>query len=504
MKRVLSVLLTLTLMLAVFPVGNLSASAVNYNRSAALRYAEDTWNNGVEMCAGYVSNCLKAGGINVMERSVYNLYNALKGTYGTSYVLTTDGPYIYMSDNVGKLSPADPVFYYCKSCKTFQHAILCGGSDSSGRMTDYAHNNAHHNTTTYISWGCSDCGAVNWTMYCVHINSSSDTSTAKILSVYFNANGASINSSKYKLVSNEVYQISGNTRFAQKWTYNNTLPYGICDASGFGLYKTGYTFAGWGTQQSGGKVFSDQDTSVKPSDLSSNIQNGSCSVVLYAQWKPNTYSVTYNANGGSGAPAAQTKTHGVNLTLSSSKPSRSGYNFKCWNTKSDGTGTNYNPGSTYSANSGVTLYAIWSKTHVHSYTKTITKAATCTTDGTAKYTCSCGASYTETIKATGHNIVWVFTKIPSIYSTGLKHKECSKCNTSMSAHTIVAKATGDVNGDGHTNSFDAMAVLKHTTGFSTMSQAETVRLNADVNGDGHINSSDALIILQVATGSIRP
>lgn len=74
----------------------------------------------------------------------------------------------------------------------------------------------------------------------------------------------------------------------------------------------------------------------------------------------------------------------------------------------------------------------------------------------------------------------------------------------MSAHTIVAKATGDVNGDGHTNSFDAMAVLKHTTGFSTMSQAETVRLNADVNGDGHINSSDALIILQVATGSIRP
>ncbi|MGN1102255.1 MAG: dockerin type I repeat-containing protein, partial [Huintestinicola sp.] len=150
------------------------------------------------------------------------------------------------------------------------------------------------------------------------------------------------------------------------------------------------------------------------------------------------------------------------------------------------------------------LYAIWSKTHVHSYTKTITKAATCTTDGTEKYTCSCGASYTETIKATGHNAVWVFTKYPSIYSTGLKHKECSKCHTSMSTNTTVAKATGDVNGDGSTNSFDAMAILKHTTGYTTLSQSEAVRINADVNGDGHINSSDALIILQVATGSIKP
>ena len=72
-----------------------------------------------------------------------------------------------------------------------------------------------------------------------------------------------------------------------------------------------------------------------------------------------TYKVTFNANGGSGAPAAQTKTYGVNLTLSSVKPTRSGYNFVKWNTNATGTGTSYNPGAVYTANAAVTLYAVW-------------------------------------------------------------------------------------------------------------------------------------------------
>lgn len=72
-----------------------------------------------------------------------------------------------------------------------------------------------------------------------------------------------------------------------------------------------------------------------------------------------TYTITYNANGGSGAPSAQTKTQGVALKLSSTKPSRSGYSFKEWNTRSDGKGSSYSSGATYSANASVTLYAIW-------------------------------------------------------------------------------------------------------------------------------------------------
>ena len=71
------------------------------------------------------------------------------------------------------------------------------------------------------------------------------------------------------------------------------------------------------------------------------------------------YSVTYNANGGSGAPSSQAKLYGANLTLSGTKPTRTGYSFKGWNTNSAGTGTAYSAGGTYSANAAVALYAQW-------------------------------------------------------------------------------------------------------------------------------------------------
>ena len=72
-----------------------------------------------------------------------------------------------------------------------------------------------------------------------------------------------------------------------------------------------------------------------------------------------SYKVSYNANGGSNAPSSQTKYQGYNLTLTSSTPTRAGYAFNGWNTNSSGTGTNYSAGGTYSADSGVTLYAKW-------------------------------------------------------------------------------------------------------------------------------------------------
>lgn len=72
-----------------------------------------------------------------------------------------------------------------------------------------------------------------------------------------------------------------------------------------------------------------------------------------------SYAITYNANGGSGAPTGQTKWYGENINLQAGIPTRAGYKFICWNTKQDGTGTNYNPSQKYSANSAVTLYAKW-------------------------------------------------------------------------------------------------------------------------------------------------
>lgn len=72
-----------------------------------------------------------------------------------------------------------------------------------------------------------------------------------------------------------------------------------------------------------------------------------------------TYTVSYNANGGSGAPSNQTKQHDITLTLSSVKPTRDGYEFAGWGTSATDTGVKYSAGGQYTGNSNITLYAIW-------------------------------------------------------------------------------------------------------------------------------------------------
>lgn len=122
--------------------------------------------------------------------------------------------------------------------------------------------------------------------------------------------------------------------------------------------RTGYTFKGWATSSSGSVAYA-----------SGASYTTNASVTLYAVWQANTYTVKYNANGGTGAPSSQTKTYGVTLTLSSTKPTRASvvndgvtttYTFKGWATSANSTTVAYTAGAKYTANSSVTLYAVWS------------------------------------------------------------------------------------------------------------------------------------------------
>ncbi|HBC84674.1 MAG TPA: hypothetical protein DCZ30_04475, partial [Clostridiales bacterium] len=80
------------------------------------------------------------------------------------------------------------------------------------------------------------------------------------------------------------------------------------------------------------------------------------------------YDVVFDNNGGTGAPNTHNKVHGTELILSSTNPTKAGYTFKEWNTKVDGTGTSYAPGASYTQDSAVTLYAIWTE---KTYTLTV-------------------------------------------------------------------------------------------------------------------------------------
>ena len=122
-----------------------------------------------------------------------------------------------------------------------------------------------------------------------------------------------------------------------------------CSVTSPSVEKNGYEIIGWNTSNSA-------TTSSWNVNTSKSISANS---TYYPITKLNTYTISYNANGGSGAPASQTKTTNNNLTLSSVKPTRVGYTFQGWGTSSSATTATYQPGGTYSDNKSITLYAVW-------------------------------------------------------------------------------------------------------------------------------------------------
>ena len=92
-----------------------------------------------------------------------------------------------------------------------------------------------------------------------------------------------------------------------------------------------------------------------------------------------TYTISYNANGGSGAPGKQTKTHDIPLTLSSTKPTRSGYVFMGWYDCAEsffiGFSSLFLAGGTYTKNSDMTFYARWAEVITLNTPKTFTSTS---------------------------------------------------------------------------------------------------------------------------------
>jgi uncharacterized repeat protein (TIGR02543 family) len=134
----------------------------------------------------------------------------------------------------------------------------------------------------------------------------------------------------------------------QKKLYDETLKLSTKEPT-----RDGYTFSGWGTSKTA--------TSAKYSPGGNYESNAS--ITLYAVWKTVTYTIKYDANGGTGAPGSQTKSWGVTLKLTSSTPSRENYSFLGWSTSSTATTATYSPGSNYTANASATLYAVWKLSH---------------------------------------------------------------------------------------------------------------------------------------------
>ena len=117
--------------------------------------------------------------------------------------------------------------------------------------------------------------------------------------------------------------------------------------------KTGYTFGGWYKEPE----CTNEETTLSATDYTSDI-------TLYAKWTPNTYTVQFDANSGTGTMSNQPFTYDVSQDLSENTYTRTGYNFTGWNTAANGSGTAYADKAevknlTAELNGVVTLYAQW-------------------------------------------------------------------------------------------------------------------------------------------------
>lgn len=148
-----------------------------------------------------------------------------------------------------------------------------------------------------------------------------------------------------------VYTITYNSNNGAGSTATQSKTWGYAvNLYSCGWTKAGHTFVKWNTAADGsGSNYSEGQS------YSSN-----ANLTLYAIWSPNTFAITYDANGGSGTTESQTKTYGQDLVLRANGfTPPAGYHFAEWNTASDRSGTSYTAEGTYTANAAATLYAIW-------------------------------------------------------------------------------------------------------------------------------------------------
>ncbi len=130
--------------------------------------------------------------------------------------------------------------------------------------------------------------------------------------------------------------------------------------------RTGYTFDGWATSATGGKVYNNQASIYATSGDKGNVP-------LYAHWVANKYTVSFNQQSGTGGSGNITATYDANMPTVS-VPTRTGYTFNGYFDAASGGTRYYNANGssarTWNKTANTTLYAQWT---ANTYSVTLNK-----------------------------------------------------------------------------------------------------------------------------------
>ena len=215
---------------------------------------------------------------------------------------------------------------------------------------------------------------------------------------------------------------------------------------------TGFAFAGWATNATGEVVFADGQQVTNLTEVADGI------LAFFAVWRANQYTVTFDANGGTGG-WSRSMEYGAAITAPT--VTRSGYTFLGWFTSEIG-GLQVSASTVVTEN--VVYYAHWSPSCGHSATNVVNAcAATCTGTGyTGDKVCAeCGEIMEtgSTIPALGHvEGEGVVTKEPTTAEEGVMTYYCTRCGvmvrTEAIAKIVVVPASPTFTGEVYTFWYD--------------------------------------------------
>ena len=303
--KTIMVLLVATMILSISPMGQFKASA--YSASAAITYANEHWDDGVGLCAEFVSRCLNAGGVTIPNKSNYYSssklsYNSIGGTLGSytnpytcseaQLVYFAEAGYRIISDpsNSG-ISPGDVVFMHGSNTGTNgrdDHVGIC--ISNTDKVVYAAHNRATKTGTFSSSYPCT---------YVVKMDGASPVSAPTYATLSSNKVAYGIGESiVFSVLSDSAtnYTIGINRYYPESGEYNRILTstvsmpftYNINNAGTYEAYVTAYNSAGY--VDSNHIVFS---VGLSPSEvtLTTNKNGYACNETVYF------YAHSKNANG---------------------------------------------------------------------------------------------------------------------------------------------------------------------------------------------------------------
>lgn len=251
--------------------------------------------------------------------------------------------------------------------------------------------------------------------------------------------------------------------------------------------KTGAIFKGWATSSSGTVAYQPNSVYTLNDDI-----------ILYAIWETAHYTITYNANGGSGS-ATQIKTWGIYVKVLSAQEAKnrgiikSGNSIGSWNTKANGSGTTYSAtgNAQYQNNASVTLYAQWVLNYIKPIVNNVSAYRVTTAGGTTRS--DTGEYIRVTFNYTGGTINSGQSYLSPNINIYIDNNETAVYSGqgTNTAGASFAQTIGDTNNTYDVNTSHSITIKLDCTGYTDSTEITSVTTTVpsavfpiDILGDG--------------------